>query len=82
MPNVSIRSWVSAHVIRARSPPESRDDRVITQAYHPAVDRHGDVDMRVGIDSDNHLPRLGLDRHVLVTGWPLWIMARWLARVG
>ena len=46
------------------------DERVIAKADPPGVDRHGDVDMLVRIDADNHLPRLGLGGHALGHGWP------------
>ena len=58
------------------------DERLIAEAEPPGVDRHGDVDMLVRIDADNHLPRLGLSGHAIGHGWPPRDAARRLARVG
>ena len=58
------------------------DERLIAQTDPPAVDRHRDVDMRMRINADDHLPRIGRRGHPVGHGWPPRIAAGGLARVG
>ena len=39
----------------------ARDDSCNNAADPPRVDRHGHVDVLVGVHADDHLPRVGLD---------------------